>query len=240
MEAVGGAALRAQQVASDRCACDQRARVAVRPASDGDADARGQRQRPSGVHDAPLQRVEQRARGAGGGRAVAVEQEHSELAAAAAREHVRRIERGGRDPRHLTHDRLGGLRPEALRELIEAVEVDQQHGRRACAVAERGLQPLLESLATGEPGQWITLGHVDLLDSPHALTIERPRGAPERQSWSNGCAFEGGESRRRRRGGTTATTPPRRHRGWRRPGVAGRSREPRACARSAARRPRRS
>ena len=90
-------------------------------------------------------------------------QQHRELVAAQTRDGVRRAQGVAQPRRHFLQHQIAGVMPEGVVDLLEAVEIDQQH-RQALVIAMRAQDRLLQSIeeqrAVGKIGQRVVIGEI--------------------------------------------------------------------------------
>src|SRR5205807_7576479 len=94
-------------------------------------------------------------------RLARVLEQHGELVAAESREGVAGPAGVLEALRDLLEELIAGVVAERVVDLLEAVEVDQQHGervRRALGPRERLVEPVAEERAVREPGQPVVEG----------------------------------------------------------------------------------
>ncbi len=83
--------------------------------------------------------------------------EHRELIAAHARHDVARIDRRAQTPGNLREDEIARSMPERFVDLLEVLEIDEEHGEerveQRARFRETAAQPVFEERAVGQPGQ---------------------------------------------------------------------------------------
>ena len=122
---------------------------------------------------------------AGGALVVAAVEQDGELVAAEPRRQVARAQAGAQAARERDQQLVADLVAEAVVDVLEVVEVEQEHDGAAVGPGDRGLHLLREQLAVGEPGERVVVGAVlepgaVLGQLPHRLlepvVLERDRG----------------------------------------------------------------
>ncbi len=134
----------------------------------GDADAAAAGKHGAAVAEGQPQRRERMLRRDHRiGRAVHAGEQDDELVAAEPRHHVDVADAAAEPLRRLHQQRVAGVVAKRVVDVLELVEIDQQHpdiAVRPARAAQRRLQPLPHQPAIGQPGQRVMIGHV-----PHAL-----------------------------------------------------------------------
>ena len=131
----------------------------------GDADRGGEEDLLLAERDRRAQRAAHRLGEAGDALRLALgDEQEGELVAGKARQRVLRLEQAGQAPRDGEQDRIADRDAEAVVDLLEAVDVeDEDRGpRRAfrCGARDRRAQPVDEQLAVGQAGQVVVDGVV--------------------------------------------------------------------------------
>ena len=144
---------------------------------------------PAGVHDDPDARADREltpcdrdrlgelleqsiGHGHGAGRVGAFEQQH-ELVATEPGQRVGRPRDGGEPRGHVAKQLVARIMTEAVVHLLEAVQVDEQHGQDVTGPRRPGqrlIEPIAEQRAVREAGEAVVEGLVgELLLEPHSL-----------------------------------------------------------------------
>ena len=194
------------------------------------ADRGGEHDLALGEGDRRLDRLLDRVGDGGDARRVLLGQQHQrELVAGKARQRIARLEQAVQPPRDGEQDGVAGRDAEPVIDLLEAVDVDDEHGRLDLLFApwraQSCLQPVHEQLAVGQAGQIVVhgvvqqpllglllLGDVDQrADAADHLAVgaDHRAGRAARTSGSAHRRRAGGSSARPGRGGARA-----RRRAW--------------------------
>ncbi len=124
-----------------------------------------------------LEVVEHLARGKLRAIDVGGRQHHRELIAAEPRDRIGRAQRVAQARRHFLQHLIAGVMPERVVDLLEAIEIEQQHGEAlviAMRAQDRLLQPIEEQRAVGQVGERVVVGEIgDALAGQVAFAPDR-------------------------------------------------------------------
>ncbi len=163
VELVAVAAARLGLVHGDVGIADQHVQIGRILREQADADAAGDEQFVARHGERLLEQGHQLLGHVGGAWTAHVFQQHDEFVAAQARQRIAFAQAGGQLPRHLLEEQVAHMVAEGVVDVLEAVQVDEQHRQllaRARAADHRMLQAVVEQQPVRQRRERIVVGQV--------------------------------------------------------------------------------